>query len=258
MLFRAALERISRRVVLKRKLPASFNRVPLYVTPASALSYWRTDLADSHSILLDVARRHIGQNQVVWDIGANVGVFSFAAASLVGSAGRVLCVEPDAWLVRLLLQSAMLRENNNLSMDILPTAVTDRLDIVKLNIARRGRAANYVSGSLGSSQTGGVRNTQLVPSVSLDWLLDRYPKPHFVKIDVEGSEYKVLSGATRLLAEVKPVIFCEVASELSEGVARILGRNGYSLFDIGSGQQISLGPSSAAWNTLAYPAGFSV
>jgi hypothetical protein len=132
--------------------------------------------------------------------------------------------------------------------------VTDRLDIVQLNIANRGRSTNFLSGSFGSSQTGGVRYTQAVPGVSLDWMLERYPPPDFVKIDVEGSEARVLAGATRLLAEIKPVIFCEVASELSKDVALTLRRNGYSLYDMDSRKPISSTTMNAAWNTLAHPA----
>lgn len=256
-MFRSVAEYVSRRVVLKRRLPPSFDRVPFFVTPGSALSYWKRDLLKTCPMLLETARRYIREGQVVWDIGANVGVFSFAAASIVGPSGRILCVEPDAWLVHLLRQSAMLRENGKLQIEILPAAVTDRLDIVRLNIARRGRATNYISGSLGSSQTGGVRDTQLVPGVSLDWILDRYPRPAFVKIDVEGSEYKALAGATRLLSEAKPVIFCEVASELSERVTSILRQYGYALYDADSGMKIPVNYASAAWNTLACPPGHS-
>ena len=35
---------------------------------------------------------------VVWDIGANVGLFAFAAANRAGSSGQVIAVEPDLWL----------------------------------------------------------------------------------------------------------------------------------------------------------------
>lgn len=256
-MLRSMAEIVSRRVVLKRRLPPSFSGTPFFVTPGSALSYWNRDLSKAHSILLGIARRYISEGQVVWDIGANVGVFAFAASSIVGPSGRILCVEPDAWLVRLLQKSAMLGENGKLPVDILPAAVTDQLDIVRLNIAKRGRATNYISGSLGSSQTGGVRDTQLVPAVSLDWILDRYPRPNFVKIDVEGSEYKVLSGASRLLSEVKPVIFCEVASELSEGVASIFRQHGYGLYDVDSEMKISANSPCATWNTIACPPGYS-
>jgi len=124
-------------------------------------------------------------------------------------------------------------------------------------VARRGRATNYISGSPGSSQTGGVRDTQLVPGVNLDWILDRYPRPAFVKIDVEGSEYKAPAGATRMLSEAKPVIFCEVASKLAEGVTSILRQYGYAVYDADSGMKISANPASAAWNTLACPPGHS-
>jgi len=36
--------------------------------------------------------------------------------------------------------------------------------------------------------------------------------PNLIKIDVEGGEFEVLSGARRLLSEFKPRILCEVNS----------------------------------------------
>jgi hypothetical protein len=41
----------------------------------------------------------------VWDVGANVGLFSFCAGFAAGSGGSVLAIEPDLILCRLLRKS---------------------------------------------------------------------------------------------------------------------------------------------------------
>ena len=251
-MLRTTLEYLSRSIVFKRRLSPLFNNAPLYVSPGSALGYWRFDITKINQTLVNVASQHLYRGQVVWDIGANVGLFTFAAANLVNPGGTVLCIEPDRWLVNLLMKSSRIKGNREFHINILPLAITDKVGIVELNIAKRGRSCNFISGSLGSSQTGGVRNTQLVPSVNLDWLLDRYPAPDFIKIDVEGAELNVLRGATRLLAEIKPVIFCEVASECAGAIADLLHGYGYVIYD--AKRQARVPSLHAPWDTLAYPA----
>lgn len=252
-MLRTIIERLSRRVVLKRHLSSRFHNTPLLVTPGAALAYWRLNIEKVDSILLQIALEQIRRGDVVWDIGANVGLFSFAAGALAGPEGRVLAVEPDMDLVRLLRRSCGLKENAKLNVDVLAAAVSDTPGIARFNIAERGRAANYLDGVWASTQTGGVREVQLVPTVTLDSLLDHFAAPRFVKIDIEGAEHLALRGAKRLLAEIQPVILCEVTAQRSMEVARLLEMYGYTFYDarMPSNRRIPL--EEPAWDTLAYP-----
>ena len=53
--FRSALERISRRVVLRKRLPRRVGGAVLYVSPDSALRFWRPGLESADPSLLDAA-----------------------------------------------------------------------------------------------------------------------------------------------------------------------------------------------------------
>ncbi len=79
---RRILKTLGRNVVLKRHLPREFGSAPLFVTPDSALGYWRSDIAKVDPFLLSMVRELVRPEMTVWDIGANVGLFSFAAAAL--------------------------------------------------------------------------------------------------------------------------------------------------------------------------------
>lgn len=195
-MIRSLIERLSRRVVLRRHLPPDFGRRPFWASPGAALKYWQPHIAAVDPVLLRVACEHIRQGDVVWDIGANVGLFTFAAAHRAGRSGRVPAIEADTWLIELLRRSCRLPENADLNVDVLPVAIADRVGIARFCVANRGRATSYLEGAHHSSQTGGVRVTQLVPTVTLNWLLDHFPPPTFIKIDVEGAEHMVLAAAS--------------------------------------------------------------
>src|SRR5262249_40377818 len=89
-------ERLSRGVELKRRLPIDFGGNTIYVSPhIGGLRYWRHDLRKIDPRLLEAIRRLVKPGAVVWDIGANLGLFAFAAAALAGPKGYVLAVEAD-------------------------------------------------------------------------------------------------------------------------------------------------------------------
>jgi FkbM family methyltransferase len=247
---RTIAERGSRDVVLKRRLPARFGGDTLFVSPGALLKLWWPVLEATDPALFAWAAEFVAAGDVVWDIGANVGLFSFAAAARAGTAGRVIAVEADIWLANLLRRSAR-QANRRAPVDVLPVAVSDAVGVARFQIAERSRAANFLADAHGSSQAGGIRETQQVMSVTLDWLLERFPAPNVLKIDVEGAELQALSQAQRLLAQVRPIIVCEVREQHAAAVAELLHAHGYSLYDLAARRRVPL--TLAAFNTLALP-----
>jgi FkbM family methyltransferase len=210
---RELLKRMSRGVVLRRRLPKVFGGAPIFVSPDSALAYWKRDLGNVDPYLLSMARELVRPGMTVWDIGANVGLFAFAAAAL---GAEVLAVEPDIWLSNLLHRSRLL---NGLPVTVLPVAVGETLTVDKLYLSPRGRASNSMRGS-GAYQT--------TVTVTLDWLAGHFPPPSIVKMDIEGMEATALRGASELL-KLKPTILCEVTDQ-HELVGSILTGAGYKMY----------------------------
>ena len=102
--------------------------------------------------LLRLAAEVVRRGDTVWDIGANLGLFSFAAAVAAGPAGRVLAVEPDTVLAGLLRRSAAVN-SGHAPVDVLPAAVSDGLSVARFHVARRNRSTNHLDG-FGTSQAG--------------------------------------------------------------------------------------------------------
>lgn len=89
-----------------RRLPAHLGGLKFFPSTEGGLKLLRRDLAKADQTLTRFAMRHVRPDQTVWDVGANVGLFTFIAAGLAGPAGRILAVEADAWLVGNLRRSA--------------------------------------------------------------------------------------------------------------------------------------------------------
>lgn len=251
-LIRGALERLSRRVILRSRLPTRFGFFPLLTSPDARLGFWRRNVETVDARLLSVVEEYVSPGSVVWDIGANVGVFSLASAARAGASGRVLAVEGDTWLVDLLRRTCRMSSDPRAVIDVLPAVVDADLGIAAFNIAERGRAANFLEG-VGSTQTGGTRESQRVVSVTLDWLLGFFPAPNLVKIDVEGAELRALQGASIMLSKVRPILICEVSQSNTKEVSHMLSSHGYVLHDMDDTGRPPAVIGIATNNTIAIP-----
>ncbi len=238
--------------IVRRRLPDDLGGHELLVTPEASLRYWRRDLGRVERPLLDLAREFVSPGMVVWDIGANVGVFSLASAYRSGPSGWVGAVEPQSWLANLIRRSAAGAPPTHSRVEVLAAAVASRSGAAAFAVAKRGLAASHLAEVEGSSQTGGTRSVVSVPTVRLDDLVADWPSPQLLKIDVEGAEVLCLQGAGKLLSQGATVL-CEVTAENAAAVAAVLRNAGYTMFDASEARDRRAPLDLPVWSTLALP-----
>ena len=144
---------------------------------------------------------------VFLDIGANIGFFSAIAAGLVGTTGRVYAFEPNPSCLSLL-------EQNLLAFPwavVCPVAVGD--EAARAIFYQSNRADEDGWGSLFCN--GRSCSTIDVQVVRIDdWCRRRsIQQVDFVKMDIEGGEYRALTGAKNLFNRSHPVIVGEMNPE---------------------------------------------
>lgn len=197
------------------------------------------------------AREHVKRDMCVWDLGANQGIFSFAASAMAGRNGMIVAFEPDLFLVGLLRRSIATGTHIGAPVHILPIAVDSENHLSRFHIASTDRALNHLTSALGNPRAGEAREVNIVPCVSLDWLAGQLRLPDVLKIDVEGAELGVLRGGEELLRRIRPVLILESAPENAAAIAELMARHGYIMFDANGRERLRI--PVPAWNTLAIP-----
>lgn len=228
-IIRCCIEKLARGRKLKRHIHVNGHLAPIYVSPDAQLKYLKLGAAAFDQDLIAIAETFIDSETVVWDIGANVGIFTFAAASIIKN-GTVLSVEADIWLAGILRKTGALKEYSGRDIRVLPAALSSNSGVFVFQIAARGRASNALEIAGGSSQMGGIREIQYVPCLTIDTLLENQPEPELIKMDVEGAEALVLSGSTRMLESVRPIFYVEVAPANRAAVEEIMNAQAYKFF----------------------------
>jgi len=254
MNIRAIAETASRKFVFRRSFSSRFANAKMLVSTEGGLRYWRFDVEKADPTLLDAVTHLVKPDSVAWDIGANVGLFSVAAAALAGPRGAIVSVDADVWATSLVARSIELNGDRIAPIHQVTAAVSNFHGTAQFHIAQRSRSSNFLAGC-GASQTGGSREVRTVATTTLDRLAERFPLPSVLKIDVEGAEWLALDGGRNMIAAARPAIFCEVVPENALSVSRILiDELKYRLFDISRGFEHPKPVRRAVWNTLALPA----
>ena len=135
----------------------------------------------------------ISSNSIVYDIGGYHGYHT-----ILGTLGKkVYTFEPDPENLKILKENISL----NPEQDIL---------LIEKPVWDKEEKITIVTGKKGKSHIGEEGLTK--EAVTLDQFVfkEKNSPPDFMKIDVEGAEYKVLKGAEKVLEKYKPKLMIEV------------------------------------------------
>jgi FkbM family methyltransferase len=148
------------------------------------------------------------QRGLILDVGANVGFFSLLFARIFPQC-QVHAFEPNPFAFDRLQKNLM--ANPKLKERIAPFDFALGAAEKRAVLTTLPGAAGHAWGRIGVSPGAGMV-TYDVAETSLDRLYGSDSLPvRLIKIDVEGFELAVLEGASRLIAEFRPVIVFEVS-----------------------------------------------
>ncbi|PCI07112.1 MAG: hypothetical protein COB73_08790 [Flavobacteriaceae bacterium] len=147
----------------------------------------------------------LNDKSVFVDLGANLGLFSLYASQLVGEKGQVISFEPFKKNYEALSDNVSI--NNLLNIQIENLAIGEKDSFVNLYYD-----SNEMN--LGMVSTSYIDNAYVekINVITLDSYFEQnsISRLDFIKIDIEGHEYKALLGMNDILIRFHPTILIEI------------------------------------------------
>ncbi|HEX8154594.1 MAG TPA: FkbM family methyltransferase [Thermoanaerobaculia bacterium] len=169
----------------------------------------------------------VRDGHAVYDVGANVGFFTLLAAKLAGERGAVYAFEPIERNLGYLRRH--IAANKLSTVHVLPIAVSSHAGVAFFNSGH-----NPAMGKLADAGDVEVRTAAIDDLVAAGELRP----PDFVKIDVEGAEYDVLTGAAATLRRYRPPILLSAHGwRLHDQCNALLREWGYTLEEVRDGRE---------------------
>lgn len=119
-----------------------------------------------------------------------------------------------------------------LQYTLVDAAVSDKDGEATLEVRKTITATEVSHSSVVTGPASG-ENRRTIRSITLDAYLERNPqkKPYLLKIDVDGNEMAILSGAERTLNDASVVVIETPKSQFTQRIA-YLEERGFVLFDL--------------------------
>ncbi|MCA1202391.1 FkbM family methyltransferase [Priestia flexa] len=181
----------------------------------------------------------VKKGDIVFDVGANVGLFTILAGYLVGETGKVYCYEASKDTYKFLLDNISMNWMRNI---IIPynKAVYSKRDSLRLNenIRDSGLASIYYSDNW---KVDGYKDEIIqteIEAIPLDIHFEEIDAIKLMKIDIEGAEYDAFLGLEKFMISKKIKNICVEwnITHLNDRAEPLLNlfsfyiRHGYSLY----------------------------
>jgi FkbM family methyltransferase len=178
------------------------------IAAPNSLSYYRIDTFFSKEPETIEWIDKFEEKKILWDIGANIGLYSIYAAKTSGVS--VFAFEPSVFNVELLARNINLNQLSD-KICIVPIPLSDKpqFSLMRMSSTEWGGALSTFEKDIGwdGNQISEVFNYQVWGS-TIDEMLKKnsLPFPDYIKIDVDGIEHFILQGGLKVLSGVKEVL----------------------------------------------------
>lgn len=207
--------------VLKRSM--SFTRavehqgIRLRFSVPNNLNRWRIDTFSNKEPETLEWIDSLPKGAVVWDVGANVGLYSCYAGKARNC--RVFAFEPSVFNLELLARNIFLNGLGD-RVTIVPLPLSDRISVnaMKMTSTEWGGALSTFGKDFGWD---GKKISQVFEFSTIGISMEdavRYlliPAPEYIKVDVDGLEHFILKGGAQVLTKVNGILI-EVNDDFHE------------------------------------------
>lgn len=206
------------KIIVSKKL---FNDMQVFLYPRCNVSslFFYTDIPDKTEIA--ILRENSNNKTTFIDIGANVGSYSVL---LMDKVKNIFAFEPHPLA------------NSRCKMNFILNGYSEK-NVVQLAVSNSNKRVHF-SDHGGSSSINSIVSENSSGITVTTTTLDKFATKsklsksdeYLMKIDVEGFEYEVLSGASKFISNynIKGIMFESFGSKKNK-IYRLLQKNGYNI-----------------------------
>ena len=146
----------------------------------------------------------VKKNDIVIDIGANIGYFTILFAKLVGENGKVYAFEPTNQYFNSLKENVLINELSN--VEIFKKGFSDKNQELEINI-------DASSATIHQPIPEEIISKEIIRLSTLDDFIEekKIGRINFIKIDIDGHEPFVMDGAIKSIQKNRPIIILEIS-----------------------------------------------
>jgi FkbM family methyltransferase len=161
-------------------------------------------LNDFENNTIDFFKKSLKKGMTVFDIGANIGIYSLIASNKIKKEGKVFSFEPSDWAYKRLLHNIKFSKYSNIIIN--NTGIADNTGELKFYVCE-----DDAYNSIGNTPMKNIIGVNTINVFSLDDYvsMNNIKKVDIIKVDTEGAEFLVFKGAEKTLKKHAPIIFFE-------------------------------------------------
>ena len=181
-------------------------------------------------------KRLIHKGDIVIDIGANLGYYSFLFARWTGSSGKVFAVEPITVYNEIFNEKAKKHKN----IKLYPYALgVEEKQVELVSSPHTGFLSTGLPHIYDPQQDGKVENQEFKFEAQMkkpSLLFGDLDRIDYIKCDIEGFEYIVLSEMKEIIRKHKPKVQVEVWRDNEEKTLELFNELGYTPYKLYNNQ----------------------
>jgi FkbM family methyltransferase len=169
----------------------------------------RTQTLGGEGRFLQRLLQEIRPGEVIYDIGANLGLYTIFLAKAVGPHGRIIGFEPELRSFERCQENLGLNSLANVKVFDRALGNEDREIVLAVDESAASGVHHVLGRRDGETSTRWQSAKMVVGDRFID--MESLPTPNVIKIDVEGMEEEVLLGLTETLHRPQcRLVFCEI------------------------------------------------
>ena len=190
-------------------------------------------------------KKLIRKGDTVIDIGANLGYYSILFSRWVGETGHVYSIEPIKIYNQIFMEKTRKRKN----IMLMPYALgTEEKEVMLVSPSHTDYLSSGLPHVYDSQKDGELvthKHTFCANMKKPSDLFGKFEKIDYIKCDIEGFEYIVLSEMKEVIERTQPILQVELWEDNENLVMDMLSNMGYRSFKVVKGKLAEVTPDNA-------------